>query len=106
MADKSRPEQLAIFGASPAFAEPLHVGRPNIPDRQRLMARVGDILDRRWLTNDGPYVRALERRVAERLDVAHVVAVANGTLGLALAAAALDLRGDVVVPALTFVGTA
>jgi len=106
MADKSRPEQLAVFGAPPSFDEPLHVGRPNVPDRARLMARLGDALDRRWLTNDGPCVRELERRVAERLQVEHVVAVANGTLGLALAAAALGLRGEVIVPALTFVGTA
>jgi dTDP-4-amino-4,6-dideoxygalactose transaminase len=106
MAEKSRPEHLAIFGAPPSFSEPLHVGRPNVPDRARLMARLGDALDRRWLTNDGPYVRELERRVAERLHVEHAVAVANGTLGLALAAVALDLRGEVIVPALTFVGTA
>ncbi len=46
--------QLAIFGGRPRFAEPLHVGRPNIGDRARLSERIEDMLDRRWLTNDGP----------------------------------------------------
>ena len=33
---KSRLDELAIFGGSPAFEEPVHTGRPNIGDRQRL----------------------------------------------------------------------
>jgi len=28
-------ESLAIFGATPAFNEQLHVGRPNIGDREK-----------------------------------------------------------------------
>ena len=38
---------LAIFGAEPAFAEKLHVGRPNIGDRAKLLERVNNILDAR-----------------------------------------------------------
>ena len=71
---------LAIFGAPPVFEEPLHVGRPNIGDRERLLARINDILDRRWLTNNGPMVQALENRLAEYLGVRHCVAVCNGTV--------------------------
>ena len=44
-------EDLAIFGSEPAFDEELHVGRPNIGDRQKLLERINDALDRRWLTN-------------------------------------------------------
>ena len=44
------------------FAEALHVGRPNIGNRQKFEARVADILDRRWLTNSGQYVKELEQR--------------------------------------------
>jgi dTDP-4-amino-4,6-dideoxygalactose transaminase len=45
------------------------VGTPNIGSRQRFMDRVGDLLDRRWLTNAGPYVIEFERRLAEFLGV-------------------------------------
>ena len=36
---------LALLGAPPAFEAPLHVGRPNIGDRARFMARVERILE-------------------------------------------------------------
>ena len=108
MSEKTRPEQLAIFGGPPAFAEAdaLHVGRPNVGDRRRLLDRIADAVEQRRLTNDGPYVLELERRVAEALDVPHCVAVSSGTVGLQVAARSLGLQGEVIVPSLTFVATA
>jgi len=97
---------LAVLGGAPAFAEPLHIGRPNIGDRERLLARFNDLLDRRWLTNAGPYVQEFETRIAERLGVAHCVAMCNATIALEIAIRALDLRGEVIVPSFTFVATA
>jgi dTDP-4-amino-4,6-dideoxygalactose transaminase len=99
-------DSLAIFGGRPAFAEPLHVGRPNIGDREALMRRFGDILDRRWLTNDGPYVREFERRVAAASQVRHCVAICNGTIALEIMIRAAGLTGEVIVPSYTFVATA
>ena len=103
---KQSSEDLAILGGEPAFKEQLHVGRPNIGNRERFIKRVEDILDRRWFTNDGPYVRELERRICEMLDVKHCVAMCNGTIALEIAIRALDLRGEVIVPSFTFVATA
>ena len=97
---------LAILGAPPAFAEPLHVGRPNVGDRGRLQARLDDILDRRWLTNGGPYVEEFETRIAALLGVRHVVAMCNATVALEIAIRALGLTGEVIVPSFTFVATA
>ncbi|MBL9094210.1 MAG: DegT/DnrJ/EryC1/StrS family aminotransferase [Planctomycetaceae bacterium] len=102
----SRRPPLAVLGAPPAFAEPLHVGRPNIPDRARLLARIESILDRRWLTNDGPLVQELEQTLCRRLGVRHVVAMCNGTTALEIAIRALGLTGEVIVPSFTFVATA
>lgn len=75
-------------------------------DRERFLERLGDMLDRRWLTNDGPFVQELERRVADFVGVSHCVAVSNGTVGLELAIRACGLRGEVIVPSFTFVATA
>jgi len=97
---------LAILGNPPAFAEALHVGRPNIGDRARFFARLNDILDRRWLTNRGKYVIELERRIADLVGVRNCILVSNGTIGLELLIRALELRGEVIVPAFTFVATA
>jgi dTDP-4-amino-4,6-dideoxygalactose transaminase len=84
----------------------LHVGCPNLGDRQRLFARLEDILDRRWLSNQGPYARALEERLAEFLGVKHCIAVCNATVGLQIVAQSLGLRGEVVLPSFTFPATA
>ncbi|MGH7127684.1 MAG: DegT/DnrJ/EryC1/StrS family aminotransferase [Planctomycetaceae bacterium] len=106
MRETTRVDDLAIFGGPPAFAEPLHVGRPNVGDRARLMDRLGEMLDRGWLTNDGPFVRAFEWRVAELLGVRHCVAMSSGTVALEIAIRALGMAGEVIVPSFTFVATA
>lgn len=97
---------LAINGAPPAFAEPVHVGRPHLVDRERFMSLVNGIYDRRWLTNNGPLVQELEARIAGYLGVRHCVAMCNGTLALEIAIRALGLEGEVIVPSWTFVATA
>lgn len=97
---------LAINGAPPAFNEPLHVGRPNIGDRDSFLQRVNQILNNQWLTNNGPMVQELERRLAEYLGVKHCVAMCNGTIALEIAIRALGLEGEVIVPSWTFVATA
>jgi dTDP-4-amino-4,6-dideoxygalactose transaminase len=84
----------------------LHVGRPNLGDRQVLLRRLEDILDRRWLTNDGIYVQQFERRVADLLGVEHCIAMCNATIALGITARALELSGEVIMPAFTFVATA
>ncbi|MEZ6020900.1 MAG: hypothetical protein R3F17_12580 [Planctomycetota bacterium] len=39
----TEPErELGLFTGKPAFAEPLHVGRPNIGDRARLHERLDE----------------------------------------------------------------
>lgn len=91
---------------APAFAEPLHVGRPNLGDRAALHRRIEELLDRRWLSNDGPLVREFELRVAQILGVRHCIAVCNATIALEIVARAAGLSGEVIVPANTFVATA
>jgi dTDP-4-amino-4,6-dideoxygalactose transaminase len=97
---------LAINGAPPAFDEPLHVGRPNIGDREAFLQRINEILDNQWLTNNGPMVQEFEQRIAERLGVKHCVAMCNGTIALEIAIRALGLEGEVIIPSWTFVATA
>ncbi len=97
---------LAVNGAPAAFAEPLHVGRPNIGNREVFLQKVGQILDSHRLTNNGPMVQEFERRIAQYLGVKHCVAMCNGTIALEIAIRALGLEGEVIVPSWTFVATA
>jgi dTDP-4-amino-4,6-dideoxygalactose transaminase len=82
------------------------VGRPNVGNKEELLKMLGDIVDRNWLTNDGPLVREFEDKVAKLHDVQYCVAICNGTIALEIALRALGLEGEVIVPSYTFVATA
>lgn len=97
---------LAIFGGPPAFENVLHVGQPNIGNREKFIGYINDILDRRWLTNGGTYVTDFEKRIADTINVKHCVAMCNATVGLEIAIRALGLTGEVIIPSFTFVATA
>jgi dTDP-4-amino-4,6-dideoxygalactose transaminase len=97
---------LAVLTNSPGFTDVLHVGRPNIGDRAAFLGRVNEMLDRRWLSNDGPLVQEFEKRVASFIGVKHCVAMCNATVGLELASRGLGLTGEVILPSYTFVATA
>jgi dTDP-4-amino-4,6-dideoxygalactose transaminase len=103
---KAAPSELAILGGEPSFAQPLHVGRPNIGDRQAVLEAIDEAMAERWLSNSGAKLEAFERRLSEQLGGLHCVATCNATLGLQIALRALDVRGEVVLPAFTFVATA
>ena len=69
-------------------------------------ASIDSALERRWLTNNGPLVQEFENRVATLLSVRHCIAMCNGTVALEIAARAVGLAGEVIVPSFTFVATA
>jgi len=103
---KRTMDDLAIFGGAAAFQETLHVGRPNIGNRERMLERINDMLDRRWLSNNGPYVQEFEQRMSDLIGVKHCIAMCNGTVALEIAIRSLGLEGEVIVPSFTFIATA
>ncbi len=97
---------LALFSGRPAFGDQLHVGRPNVGDRERFLARLNELLDRRWFTNDGPLVQDFEKQIADFIGVENCVAMCNATVALEIAIRALEFKGEVILPSYTFVATA
>jgi len=98
--------KLAVLGGEPLFREPMHVGRPNLPDAARFSALVGRMMESRWFTNYGPLVREFQEKLEALLGVRHCLPVCNGTIALELAYRALDLQGEVILPSFTFIATA
>jgi dTDP-4-amino-4,6-dideoxygalactose transaminase len=97
---------LAVAGGEPAFPAGLPFARPARPPLDRVMARLRPSYEQGILTN-GPLVRELEGRVADRLGVPEVVAVASCTAGLMLTIQALVRPGRaVLMPSFTFAATA
>jgi dTDP-4-amino-4,6-dideoxygalactose transaminase len=97
----------ALLGGDATFAPGLPFARPSRPSLEHVVRRLQPSYDRGMLTN-GPLVRDLERRIAERLGVSHVVALSSCTSGLMLVLQALtDGRpGPVVLPSFTFSASA
>jgi dTDP-4-amino-4,6-dideoxygalactose transaminase len=101
-----RIDDLAVFGGPRAFQQPLHVGRPNVGDTGRLLARIEQLVHARWLTNSGPLVKEFEQHVAGIAGVRHCIATCNATIALEIATRALGMSGEVLVPSFTFIATA
>ena len=106
MVTKKSIDDFAIFGGMPSFEQELHVGRPNIGNKELLLKRIGEVVDSRWLTNSGPCVEEFEQRLRQLLDISYCEALCNATDGLQLAMRAMGMNGDVIVPAFTFIATA
>lgn len=96
---------LAILGGKPAFDEKLFVGRPNVGDRTRLLERINNLLDKKWFSNNGPYVQEFERQLADMLGVKHCIATCNATVALEITIRAIGLTGEVILPSFTFIAT-
>ena len=84
----------------------LHVGRPNIPNKEKVLSRFSKVIDNEWLTNNGPMVQELETKIQQYLGLKHCICVCNATIGLELLQRALDLKGEVIIPSFTFIATA
>ncbi len=81
------------------------VTKPYLPERAKLDKYIDRIYDTCRLTNDGPLVRELTRRLEEYLGVKHLLLVANGTLALQIAYRALGITGTALTTPFSFVAT-
>lgn len=102
---KSSVSDLAVFGGHRVFEKDRVVGQVYLPPRKTFDTWFDAIFERQYYANHGPLVTRLDEVIAERLDVGHAVSVTNGTVALMVALTALELTGDVVVPAYTFPAT-
>lgn len=102
---KRSVDDLAIFGGTPEYEKPLHIGQIYLPEWADFVNEFEAIFERSYFTNHGPLVAQLEQQLAQFLGVKHVICVTNGTISLMIAARALELSGEVIVPSFTFPAT-
>jgi dTDP-4-amino-4,6-dideoxygalactose transaminase len=89
------------------LGEPWKIPLADVAIRPELAEAATEVVASGWWSM-GPKVAEFEAAFAERLEVRHALAVANGTAALHLALLALDCgpADEVVVPSLTFVAAA
>lgn len=71
------------------------VTKPYLPSREKLDKYIDGIYERKWLTNNGPLVQELTKRLEEYLGVENLLLVSNGTLALQIAYRALGVHESV-----------
>jgi dTDP-4-amino-4,6-dideoxygalactose transaminase len=89
------------------------VTKPYLPSREKLDKYIDGIYEREWLTNNGPLVQELTKRLEEYLGVENLLLVSNGTLALQIAYRVLgvsttkrDEKTQAITTPFTFVATA
>ena len=97
---------LAVLGGKPAFEDPLPVGQLYFPPWADYERAFRELFARQYYTNQGPLTERLEACLAERLQVRNVICVTNATIGLSMLAEGLGLKGNIIVPAFTFIASA
>lgn len=83
----------------------INVTKTYLPPLEKYQEHVRQIFESGWLTNNGKFTQALEKRLAEYLEVPYVVLVSNGTLALQIAYRLLDIKNEAITTPFTFVAT-
>jgi dTDP-4-amino-4,6-dideoxygalactose transaminase len=96
----------ALFGAAPAFAEPLPTGQLYFPSWESYQEAFRGIFERQYYTEYGPLNQQLEQKLQQFLGVKHAICVTNETIAMMMLADAMGLTGKVILPAFAFIAPA
>lgn len=83
----------------------INVTKTFLPKKEKLLHYIDEIYESNWVTNHGPLVQKLEKRLAEYLGVKNIILVANGTVALEIAYRTLGIKGFVITTPFSFVAT-
>lgn len=83
----------------------INVTKTYLPNKEKYKKYIDEIYENGWLTNNGPLVQRLEKRLAEYLGVKNIILVSNGTVALEIAYRTLDIKGFAITTPFSFVAT-
>ena len=81
------------------------VTSPLLPDLEEYNSMIREILNNKWITNNGEFHQRLEKALCEYLKVPYISLFTNGTLPLITALQALNISGEVITTPYSFVAT-
>lgn len=82
------------------------VPKPFTPTIEEYNAKIVEVFNRKWLTNNCPLINELELKLKSRIGLDHLLYIGNGTVELQLAIKALGLSGKVIAPPFSHIATA
>lgn len=83
----------------------INVTKCYLPPVEKYNVYIANVFERWRLTNDGPLVVGLEKKLADFFNIENVLLLNNGTTAIQLAIKALDLRGKVITTPFSHVAT-
>ena len=83
----------------------INVTKTYLPNKEIYLKYIDEIFSSGKVTNYGPLVQKLEKKLAEYLGVKNIILVANGTVALEIAYRTLELKGFAITTPFSFVAT-
>ena len=83
----------------------IYVTKPFVPPLEEYTDALKVIWDSQQLSNNGSFINKLEKKLSNYLKTPSFLAVSNGTTALQMAIRALNLNGEIIVPAFTWIAT-
>jgi len=83
----------------------INVTKTYLPPLEEYTKYLEKIWETSYVTNRGPYVIELEKRLKEYLGVNNLLFVSNGTIALQIAIKALELTGEIISTPFSYVAT-
>lgn len=83
----------------------INVTKSVLPSLEEYVEYLKGIWERGQLTNHGPLVLELEKKLREYFGVKHLFFVNNGTIALQIAIKALQLKGEIITTPFSYVAT-
>jgi len=81
------------------------ITKPFMPAAEEYQAYLEGIWEREWLTNNGPLVQELEKKLKKYLEVEHLLFLNNGTVALQFAIRSLQLKGEIITTPFSYIAT-
>lgn len=79
---------------------------PFLPPEKEYINKIHSIYQNKWLTNQGPMVTELEKKIKDRFDLPNFQFVTNGTVAIQLALNSLGItEGEIITTPFTYVAT-
>ena len=84
----------------------IYVTQPVLPDLEEYKTVLAGVWQSKLLTNNGPLVQKFEKEVERQLEIDNYIAVVSGTLALQISTRLLSLKGNIIVPAFSWIASA
>ena len=84
---------------------PIYVTKPSLPPLEEYTMLLEEIWESGILTHNGPKVIQLENDLKNRLGTNYLSLVSNGTIAIQMAIRALELKGDIITSAFSWIAT-